>query len=420
MLVNALSSEDEELVEFADEALSRFGTNIVTPVRSLLTHEHEEVVERALEALRHVRNASVVPLARPFAAHRYSPYRRAAATALTGTDSQPGLALLERLAADPIVSVRLSAARALEGYQRAEIRNLLSQLVRDRDEEVAIQALDLLSGDPGGASYIVDYLNQPVVTFGEQAVLALARTQSNQALNVLIEWLRRGESRFRSALRQGIVTFGRRGVEALLEAAIVDSRLRLDAQKILNTHPTIAAPLIVKVIKRNPAGAPSFVIEALGQNAGSASLKVLDQAYQSGGIQVKMSVVKTWGNYRGELVAKRLMAALQSGNPALKTTAVKAIGNAQVKEAAMPLVKLLTEKDFPAHLAISALGKLRSTAASPHLVIRFSTAPLSERFAILHACSAMQTPSCIKLLYGATDDDDKDVRKEALKLIASR
>jgi HEAT repeat protein len=296
----------------------------------------------------------------------------------------------------------------------------LEALLNDTDDEVASGALAVLAKRDQGIQVIGRYLLNSIAPLGTEAVKALSESGHADALTVMIEALRRGESRFRTDLRNGIANFGPTGVRALLSAAMSDEWLQSDCEVVLASHPSVATPLITELIDRDPSATPSFLIRALGAGNGTQAITTLDKAFDSGSLKVQFEVIRAWGRFPAGIVRDRLTKVMLGNDHVLRTQAVVAIGKARVKQAAPLLMALLKDDSFPAELTIDALGALEASEAGDLLVERFLLAPLGIRFAILRACKRIQTPKCMKLLYDAAGDLNVNIRNEALKLLALR
>ena len=418
IFAKALAGDDNELADVAGEAIKDFGSNVLAAVEPLLKHSDDVVVGRALRALSFSREERAVELAAPYASSLRASLRIAAAEALSGKTSPIALELIEKLSTDEIISVRLSVVKSLSQLTNAKHSKLLESMLNDRDYEVAENALNALATREAGIGAIARYLNNPVAPLGNQAVQKLTASGDDAALNIMIEALRRGESRFRVALRRGIAEFGPAGVRALLKAAMNDKWLRSDCEIVMAGHPSIATPLISEMIERDPTSIPPFLIRALNAGSGSQAIVALDKAFASGSTQIQSEVIRAWSRFPAAVVADRLMNVLKNSNHSLRARAVVAVGKAQVKKATATLLELLNDNTFPAELAIEALGRLQVSEAGSIIVSRFKHAPLNIRFAILRACKNIQSTECLKLLYNATDDYNHDLRDEALKLLA--
>ena len=416
----ALAAEDFDVADEATKHVGGFGSDILPAIAPLLRSKHEDVVHRALSSLRRVRNEAVVGMAAPFARHKYSKMRVAAAHALASASGshEQAFELLRTLASDAVWTVRLAVVDGLRGQTTAEARVVLGKLLRDDEEAVASQALAALAADSGAIRYLASYLVEEHAPLGNEVIRVLSKSKSVSALSAMLSALSRGEARFRSALQDGIAKFGKDGMRQLLDKALAEEDLEADAEAVLIKNPADAVALADGVVSRDPTATPKFVIRALGKGHAAGSLAVLDKVWNAGKPSLQLEVVKAWGHYPGAAVKDRLLASMQGPDPVLRAEAARSASKAGVKEAAAVLVRALKKHHIPADVVIDGLAKLDSKEAVPYMLENFKGARMGERLAILRACSKLQTAPCLRLLYDATQDTDPTIRYEAMKLLA--
>lgn len=421
-VVKALQSSDFTFADSATRAVRYLGPAVLQALSPLLQSPHEDVVARALSALGTVRTAGSVPLVRPFASDRRSKIRAAAAKALGGCRCKSGLEVLSQLVSDPHAAVRQTVARSLTAYPLSSTSDVLARLLRDREYWVANTALETVAEKPAGARILASYLGDREAPLGDEAIAAMAKTRSAAALGVMVEALRRGEARFRQALRDGIAAYGKRGINRLLEAAIDERGLRSDAYAVLSAHPELSVPLMSAAVDRSPATTPTFVIRALGTAKGKLALDALERAWASNAPSVRMDVIKALSGFPAAAVKNRLTAAAASTDPIMRAAAARSAARAGIREIIPALTAALADQSLPIDVALDGLARLKSTAGESYMVAHFKNTGtrMKVRLAILHACKRLQTPACIKILYGATNDLDSSIRFEALKLLAQR
>lgn len=420
IVVAALADRDLEVADRAAAAIEPFGVTVLPGLERLLESEHPDVVARALGALQHVPDARVVALAARFFRAERSKLRAAAALAVGATGVEAAVPVLRRLALDRHPAVRNAVATALGRIPSPEADLILARLLRDRDPFVGSRALEVLAQSSTGVRHLATYLTEEYAPLGNAAVEFLATTRSAAAMQVVLDALRRGEARFRRALREAVVSYGPAGIEALAQAALEDEALRFDAETVLSAHPLVAVRIIDEVVSRNPSTAPIFLLRALGKGRGAGSLQVLDKVWASGTPSLRVVIVKAWAYYPPAAVRDRVLAAVRGSDPTLRAEAARAGATAGVMELAPLLTEALTSGDIPAAVAIEGLGKLADPSGEPYMVANFKYARMGVRLATLHACKRLETPACLTILYGATNDNDDAIRIEALKLLASR
>ena len=422
VVTGLMEGEDMDLGDRAARIVPAFGAAALPALAGLLRNPHEDVVVRALRAMGTVRSLSTASYVWPFVRSRASLVREAAAAALQGCTSPQCFRLLERLANDVMPSVRRQTTLSLAQFPMADTQKAIVGLLHDDNEDVALTALRALASKPGGARHLSAYLEQRDAPLGEEAVEALARSGSSKALSVMIQALRRGESRFRGALRDGIASFGARGIERLLSEALEHESLRMDCEDVLKQHSRVSVSLMLAAIRRSPTTAPDFVLRALGAARGTEALEALDLAWAGGAPSVRLEVIRSWGHYPGASVKGRLLAALKARDPLLRAEAARAAAKAGVVEVANVLAGALESGDIPAHIAVEGLARLQSTAGVGFMVENFrkTGSGMQVRLAILRACKLLQTPDCLRILYGAANDRNASIRFEALKLLAAK
>ena len=420
ILADVLKGNDRDLALIADEALRPFGRVALPVLRSVLADPRPVIVDRALRALRHANDPEVVTLVQPFATSAISSLRAAAAEGLGGSASEASLALLDALGSDRDASVRLAVAKALGRFDVAAARPLLARLLRDENHFVASEALGVLASNSAGVRSLADYIGESHAPLGNEAVQALAGSRSPVALQAMIDALRRGEYRFRVALRAGIASFGEPGLAALLDAALADSTLMADCEATLADHANEARPLVRRTIEGNPGAAPAFLVKALAVGADPSVLPVLDLAFHGGQSSTRAAAVRAFGSFPAAMVAGRLRDVLEGSDDALRVEAARAASRAGAVELGALIARSLEQQGIPAEVAIAALGRLRNPVAEDYMVAAFPQARMQVRLSILRACKRLETDRCLHLLYGAATDGDDAVRGEAMRLIAAR
>ncbi len=415
-----LKNANDDIARAADESLQGFGSALLEPLSKLLAHGNATTRLRALEALRHASDPRLVSLVAPFVKDADAATRVAATLALGGSRGPEGLVVLGRLVTDPEPVVREAAGRALSAFALKSAAPHLAVLLRDADYVVARTALRAVSARPEGAPVLGEYLAGATAPLGLEAIQSLSERQSPGGLEVLVEALRRGETRFRVALRNAIATYGQTGLKALLELALTDEGLRRDAAHVLSAHAEAALPLLERVVDSGPQTVPLFVVQSLGHARHERALAVLDRVFEGSGRTTQAAVVLAWGRFPAPWVQDRVLRLLASPDESLRAHAARTAGRAQIAAAIPSLRRALDDGTLPRVTAITALGALRDESLEAVVVTGFSQATTSERFAILKACKRLETRACLNLLYGATYDRDPSVRSEAQKLIAGR
>lgn len=418
IVAEAMEDDDFELADMAASKVAYFGPGMIPHLRRLLRSEHEDVVERAIRALAHVGGASAVELAKPFCRARKSSQRVAAAEAIGSNPCDEGLTELEFLLRDEHPNVRVAVAKALGRFKTPRASGLLSRMLRDPDMFVGQTALAGLAKSPGGARYMASYLQEAQAPIGQDVIVELARTGGESSIHVMVDALRRGEARFRVALRDALVTLGKPGAARLLEAALEDDRLVEDAEVVLAKMPKHAVPLLADVVARDPSAPPLFVIRTLGRTKGAASLEVLDKVWASGGATMRLLITEAWSNYPSAAVRGRVIAAMRTEDITMRHAAAKTAAAIGIRDAAPIFMEALSSGRIPIETAIDGLARLQDPSAERYMVDHFSTARTGVRLAILRACKTLETPACLRILYGATNDRDPHIRFEAMKLLA--
>ncbi len=425
VIAQTMASEDFDLADRAAHSVGSFGSAMLPSIERLLKSPHNDVVERAVRAMGRIGDPRVVALARPFCTAPRATVRAAAAAALASTPCEAvvthceeALKALQKLAVDEHPTVRLSVVKALDEFANDRGTGLLAELLYDHDEYVAHRALDVLATKPLGPGHLVEYLRADHAPLGEEAVMMLAKKAGVRSINFMIDTLRRGDSRFRAPLRDAISTIGRRAVSRLLDAALLDDRLVEDTERVLGSNPSIALPLIARVVQDDPGRAPKFLIRALGAGKAAGSLPILDDVWEGAAPSLRVAVVRAWSRYPSAAVKDRLIDVVQHKDPVLRREAARAGGLAGVTEMGPHLMAALQSRSVPPEIVIEGLGRLKDNSAMGYMRAHFATARMEVRMATMTACRRLNSNGCIRLLYDATQDGDPDISRTALKLLA--
>lgn len=129
----------------------------------------------------------------------------------------------------------------------------------------------------------------------------------------------------------------------------------------------------------------------------------------------------------GEEAGHRVHGHLDDPEPEVRVAAAMAAGALRLELARRPLQEML-EEDDAAEVQVAqirALGRLGDAAAVPTLESKvsgslFSRPPTEVRVAAFRALAAIGTPRARKLLHGAVNDRDVEVRETVRELIGSR
>ncbi len=422
ILASTLESKDLALADAAAESLSHFGVAALPALGRALESRHEDVQLRALRALRRVRDPRALALAAPFIRGRHSTVRAAAARALAATGTIEAIQYLEPLATDPHPTVRVAVARALVQFPGVDATRLLGQLMRDTDGLVARVAINRMARHPEGERQLAIYFGEADALHGELAVARLGALRTPGALRVVVDALRRGETRYRQALREAVIGFGAVGVSLVAESALTDTRLRVDAEAILADADPAGIAAAVELLRNHLSAAPGFLVRGIGRRAFPAALPALDEVWATGTLTARVDVLKGWAAYPAPLVGERIIRALASEDPAIRAEAATAAGLAKVDAAIPTLLTALTDQTIATERVIDALSRLGDELADEFMVTAFFDrgTTMEVRLAILHACRRTESLQCIGLIARAGGHPNPDIRAEALRLIARR
>jgi HEAT repeat protein len=421
ILGSLMTDADFDLADLAARAVGSFGSAGVPAIEHALRSQHEDVQVRALRALASTRDPRALQLAAPFANAERSPLRAAAVRAIAGTRLPEAMAFITRAAADPHPLVRLAVAKSLSLHEGPAATAVLASLIRDGDELVARVALHRMARRTEGARQLAIYLGERIAPYGDHAISLLASSKSPEALRLMLDALRRGEQRYRQALRTGLANFGVHGLKAILAGALSDTRLQVDAEAVLGAAGAGAVPVIADALSQDSGEPPLFLIRAAGLTRDPSVVPMLDRAWKAGPVGVRIEVMRAYGGLPGTLVGAQIMAGLGSQEAAVRQEAATAAGSARIEAAVPALIAALESRSITAEHVLGALSAFGSVEAEATIIAAFDRrdARMEVRLAALHACRKMHTLGCDDMMTRAGRDWNPDLRAIALRMLAT-
>jgi HEAT repeat protein len=165
----------------------------------------------------------------------------------------------------------------------------------------------------------------------------------------------------------------------------------------------------------------------MGEVAHPASVPTVAATLDHPHPKVRREALLALAKMGGEDAGHRVHGHLDDPEPDVRVAAAMAAGALRLELARRPLQEMLKEEDDPdVQVAqIRALGRLGDAAAVPTLESKvsgslFSRPPTEVRVAAFRALAAIGTPRARKLLHGAVNDRDVEVRETVRELIGGR
>ncbi len=427
VLAAMMTDADLSAADAAAKSIGQYGRAAVPLLARLLDSPHEDVQARVLKALAGTRDPRAVALSVPFVNARHSSVRAAAARAIAGARNAEALPHLSQLARDPHPVVRVAVAKGLRDMPGDEATQLLADLMRDADEFVARVAIARAARRHDGDRQLAIYLGEPTAPHGELAISLLAHHRSPSSLRFMLDALRRGEARYRAALREAIGAYGTTGMQAVAVAALEDDRLRTDAEAILGAGGSAAIPVLAQVLETAGDNPPIFLVRALGASQAEGAIPLLDRVWSRGLLSLQIEALAAYARFPPDLVSGRILDGLKASDLEVRAAAATAAGEAGVMQAA-PILALALKRSFgegddplaiPKTKLIEALAKLQDVSAESEIVGAFWShdARLDVRLAVMRACQVLDTVGCIDLLGRAGSHPNAEVRAAANRLI---
>lgn len=429
VLAAMMTDADLSAADAAAKSIGQYGKAAVPLLARLLDSPHEDVQARVLKALAGTRDPRAVALAIPFTKARHSSVRAAAARAVAGARNAEAAAILAKLASDPHPVVRVAVAKGLRDMPGDEATQILADLMRDGDEFVARVAIARAARRHDGDRQLAIYLGEPTAPHGELAISLLAHHRSPSSLRFMLDALRRGEARYRLALREAIGAYGVSGMQAIALAALEDDRLRADAEAILGAGGSAAIPVLARALDKAGDNPPIFLVRALGASQAVDAIPLLDRVWSRGLLSLQIETLAAYARFPAALVSGRILAGLEASDLEVRAAAAAAAGQAGVVQAAPLLVEALKRSfaqgddplAIPKTKLIEALAKLRDVSAESEIVGAFWShdARLDVRLAVMRACQTLETAGCIDLLGRAGSHPNAEVRAAAHRLLSA-
>jgi HEAT repeat protein len=418
-LINALGDRNAEVRVEAVFALGRLKDGrALAPLTTLLTDKDARVSLAAAESLARMKDARAI---RALVASLSEPdwrirSRAAQALAHVAADSSVESAIepLAKAIKDKDPIVRYYAAEALIGIGAKAAPPLIDVLRSERESDRARATRVLWRIGPAAVDNLIAVVQDKNASpeTRASAAQALGMIGDSKGIKSLLLLLKDERYFVRQQAAFALGQMGEGAIDLLIESASSSSPATKESalEALGNFKSPRAVDKLIESLSDSNAAVKSAAVKALGETSSERAATALLALLKDESSALRSQAAASLGRL-GPVALTGLIGALKDNRPYVRQLASEALGDIGAKEAAPPLIELVsTDQSGARPEAIEALGKIGDPAAIGPILSALRNGSVAVRKKGIAALSRFRDSRSVDALVAALSDRDEDVR----------